>query len=82
MDYYLYRIDETGEGDIYGKFHSLSAAAMSAKLLMIEELSFILSGDMNRVYFFNKDRRWDYDLLTERGKLSFLDMYPSPYDYT
>lgn len=82
MDYYLYRIDETGDGDIYGKFNSLSAAAMSAKLLMIEELSFILSGDMNRVYFFNKDRRWDYNLLTERGRLSFLDMYPSPYDYT
>lgn len=82
MKYYLYRLyKDDADAEIYGCFNSLSAAAMSAKLLLIQDYSFILSEDMSKIYFYNTDGSWDYDILTEDGKLSFLDIYPNPKDY-
>ena len=84
MKYYLYRLDKnSADAEIYGCFNSLLAATMSAKLLLISEYSFILSEDMSKIYFYNiESDSWDYDILTEDGKLSFLDVYPNPKDYT
>ena len=80
-NYYLYRLDENGDGEIYGKFHSLSAAILSAKLLLINEFCMILSGDLTRLYFYNEDGTWDYDILTDKGRIEFFEMYPNPEDY-
>lgn len=80
MKYYLYRINEDGDADIYACFDSLSAAKLSAKLLMIEEICFILVGDLSKMYFYEKDS-WEYDILTERGKMEFLEFYPDPKEY-
>ena len=80
MKYFLYRIDENGDADIYGRFESLSAAKMSAKLLMIEEVSFILTEDIKKIYFFD-ECEWDYDLLDDNGRIEFLEIYPNPNEY-
>lgn len=80
MKYFLYRIDENGDADIYGRFESLSAAKMSAKLLMIEEVSFILTEDIKKIYFFD-ECEWDYDLLDDKGRIEFLEIYPNPNEY-
>lgn len=80
MKYFLYRIDENGDADIYGCFESLSAAKMSAKLLMIEEVSFILTEDIKKIYFFD-ECEWDYDLLDDNGRIEFLEIYPNPNEY-
>lgn len=80
MKYFLYRIDENADGVIYGCFDSLSAAKLSAKLLLIEDLSFILSGDVSRIYFY-ENHEWDYDYLDDVGKMEFLEMYPDPREY-
>ena len=83
MKYYLYRLNkDNADAEIYGCFNSLSAATLSAKLLLIQEYSFILSEDISKIYFYNADGSWDYDILTNEGKLSFLDIYPNPKDYS
>lgn len=79
--FYLYRITETGDGEIYGKFDSLSLAKMSAHLLCIKEICFILSGDLTKLYFYNEDGSWDYDILTDSGREEFLQIYQNPLDY-
>ena len=79
--YYLYRITETGEGEIYGKFSSLTQAELSAHLLLIKELCFILSSDFTKIYFYNEDGTWDYDIMTDTGKEEFLQIYPNPLEY-
>jgi hypothetical protein len=48
-EYFLYRIDSEANASIYGKFQTLSMAKMSAELLMIQEMCFILSGDMTKI---------------------------------
>ena len=80
-DYFLYRIDEHGDAVIYGKFTTLSQAKLSASLLLIKDLCFILTGDMNKIYFYDEKDGWDYDIMTEKGKLDFLDIYPDPKEY-
>lgn len=80
IKYFLYRIDENAEAEIYGRFESLSAAKMSADLLMIKDFCFILSGDMKKMYFY-EDNKWDYDILTEQGKFDFIECFPDPHDY-
>lgn len=80
MKYFLYRIDENGDADIYGCFESLSAAKMSAGLLLIKEISFILAGDLSKIYFFD-ECEWDYDILDDKGKMEFLESYPDPKEY-
>lgn len=75
---YLYRIDENADAKIYGKFQTLSMAKMSADLLMIKDFCFILYGD--KLYFY-ENGEWDYDLLTEKGKLDFLECFQNPEDY-
>lgn len=79
-NYYLYRIDEKGDGLIYGRFPTLQMAKMSADLLMIKDFCFILAGDMTKMYFY-EDGVWGYDLLTKKGVLDFLDCFPNPKDY-
>lgn len=79
--YYLYRVDEHGDAKIYAKFPTLQMAQMSADLLLIKELSFILSGDISKIYFYNEDGTWDYDVITKSGKEDFLLLYPSPDSY-
>lgn len=82
MNFYLYRLDKDGGADIYAKFPSLQMAQMSADLLLIKESCFILSGDMTKIYFYEPESNyWSYDILTEDGKLSFLDVYPNPINY-
>lgn len=80
-DYFLYRIDENGDAEIYGRFKSLSAAKMSAGLLLINELCMILSGDLTKLYFYNDDGTWDYDVLTDKRRAEFFEMYQHPEDY-
>jgi hypothetical protein len=80
-DYFLYRIDENGDAEIYGRFRSLSEAKLSAKLLMIREFCMILSGDLTKLYFYNDDGTWDYDILTDKGRIEFFEMYQHPEDY-
>ena len=80
-DYFLYRIDENGDAEIYGKFSSLSAAKLSATLLLIKDFCFILTGDMSKIYFYDEKEGWDYDIMTAKGKLEFLDIYPNPNEY-
>lgn len=80
-NFYLYRLDPEGNGEIYGKFPNLMMAKLSADLLLIREFCFILSGDLSRIYFY-ENGAWDYDLLTEKGKSELLDIYPSPYDFS
>lgn len=80
-NYYLYRVDERGDAKIYAKFPSLQMAQMSASLLLINELSFILSEDVTRIYFYNEDGTWDYDIITPSGKYDFLSIYPDPKSY-
>lgn len=81
--YYLYRLfpDSDGDAEILGKFSTLSEAKMSANLLMINYSSFILSGDMTKIYFYDDKHGWDYDILTESGRLEFIEMYPDPNKY-
>lgn len=79
--FYLYRLNNDGDGEIYGKFPSLMMAEMSANLLLIKESCFILSGDMTKIYFYNQNSEWEYDILTESGKIEFLEMYPDPSKY-
>ena len=79
-NFYLYRLDPEGNGTIYGKFPNLMMAKMSADLLLIKDYCFILSGDLSRLYFY-EDGIWDYDLLTDKGVLDFLDCFPNPKDY-
>lgn len=83
MKYYLYRLfpEKDADAEIFGCFSSLSEATLSAKLLLIQSSSFILSEDLSKIYFYNEDGSWDYDVLSESGKLSFLDMYPNPNEY-
>lgn len=80
MDYYLYRLDENADAAIYGKFPTLQMAKMSAELLLIRDFCFILAGDFSKLYFYVKGE-WDYDTLTEKGRLEFLDCFPDPRDY-
>lgn len=80
MKYFLYRIDENGDAEIYGRFNSLFEAKMSARLLMIEDVSFILTGDIRKIYFFD-DLEWVYDILDDNGQMEFLEMYPNPAEY-
>lgn len=80
-DFFLYRIDEQGDATIYGKFTTLSQAKLSASLLLIKDFCFILTGDMNKIYFYDEKDGWDYDVMTQKGKLDFLDIYPDPKDY-
>ena len=79
-EFYLYKIDPDGNGEIYGKFPNLMMAKMSADLLLIKDYCFILSGDLTKIYFY-ENGIWDYDIITDKGKLDFLDIYPNPYDY-
>lgn len=79
-NFYLYRLDEQGNGEIYGKFPNLMMAKMSADLLLIKDFCFILPGDMSKMYFYEKGI-WDYDLVTEKGKLDILECFPNPKDY-
>ena len=81
MNYYLYRLNKDGEGEIYGKFISLQMAKLSAELLLIRESCFILQGDLSRLYFYNENGTWDYDLLTSLGKTEFFKVYPNPINY-
>jgi hypothetical protein len=78
--YYLYRIDENADASIYAKFPTLQMAKMSADLLLIKEFCFILSSDFTKLYFY-EDGEWSYDIMTEQGKLDFLDCFPDPKDY-
>lgn len=78
--FYLYRIDGNGDASIYGRFPSLSMAKLSAKMSMIQDVCFILSGDMTKIYFYEKEK-WSYDMLTPRGKLDFLECFPDPQKY-
>jgi hypothetical protein len=55
-------------------------AKMSADLLLVKESCFILSGDISKMYFY-ENGKWDYDIVTDKGKLSFLDCYPDPREY-
>lgn len=80
-DCFLYRIDENGDAEIFGCFHSLSAAKLSAKLLLISDVCMILTGDFTKLYFYNDDGTWDYDVLTEKGKIEFFELYPHPESY-
>ena len=79
-NFYLYRLDPEGNGEIYGKFPNLMMAKMSADLLLIKDFCFILTGDMTKMYFY-EDGIWGYDVMTEKGKLDFLDCFPNPKDY-
>ena len=79
-EFYLYKIDPDGNGEIYGKFQNLMMAKMSADLLLIKDYCFILSGDLTKIYFY-ENGIWDYDIITDKGKLDFLDIYPNPHDY-
>lgn len=79
--YFLYRIDKEGDAQIYCKFPSLQMAKMSADLLMIKDVCFILSGDFTKLYFYeDENKEWTYDILTEKGRLEFFDVYPKPDD--
>ena len=80
-DFFLYRLDENGDGAIYGKFSTLSQAKLSANLLLIKDFCFILTGDMNKIYFYDEKDGWGYDILTQKGKIDFLGIYPNPKDY-
>ena len=80
-DFFLYRLDENGDGAIYGKFTTLSQAKLSANLLLIKDFCFILTGDMNKIYFYDEKDGWGYDVLTQKGKIDFLGIYPNPKDY-
>lgn len=80
-DFFLYRIDDQGDATIYGKFPSLSQAKLSASLLLIKDFCFILTGDMSKIYFYDEKDGWDYDIMTQKGKLEFLDIYPDPKEY-
>jgi hypothetical protein len=80
-DYFLYRISNDGDAEIYGQFHSLAAATMSASLSMIKECCMILSGDLTKLYFFTGNGDWEYDILTDKGRLEFFDTFPHPEDY-
>lgn len=75
---YLYRIDEYGNATIYAKFPTLSMAKISAELLMIRDYCFILY--TNRLYFYEDDN-WDYDILTDKGKIDFINNFPNPINY-
>lgn len=79
-DHFLYRIDADGNAEIYGRFISLSSAKLSAKLLMISEFCMILSGDLTKLYFYDEGT-WDYDLLTDKGRAEFFELYQHPEDY-
>ena len=80
MKYYVYRVNKEGDGDIYGRFNTLSEAKLSAQLLMIQDMCFIMPSDISRLYFYENDV-WDYDLLTEFGKLELFKSYPKPDSY-
>ena len=80
-DFFLYRLDENGDGTIYGKFPTLSQAKLSASLLLIKDFCFILTSDMNKIYFYDEKDGWGYDILTKKGKVDFLVIYPNPNDY-
>ena len=80
-DYFLYRISGNGEAEIYGMFRSLSEAKLSATLLMIREFCMILSGNLTKLYFYNDDGTWDYDILTKQSRIEFFTLYQHPEDY-
>lgn len=80
-DFFLYRLDDNGDATIYGKFPTLSQAKLSASLLLIKDFCFILTGDMNKIYFYDEKDGWGYDVLTQKGKVDFLCIYPNPNDY-
>lgn len=80
-EFFLYRLDPSGDAEIYAKFPTLQMAQLSASLLLIRSFCFILSGDMDKIYFYDDKDGWDYDILTQKGKLEFLDIYPNPKDY-
>lgn len=80
-DFFLYRLDDNGDAKIYGKFPTLSQAKLSASLLLIKDFCFILTGDMNKIYFYDEKDGWGYDVLTQKGKVEFLGIYPNPKDY-
>lgn len=79
MIHYLYKISPEGDGEILGKFQSLLAAEISAKLLLVEDISFILSDDLTKIYFY-ENGAWDYDIMTKEGQTEFLEMYPNPHE--
>lgn len=79
--YFLYRLNNEGDAEIYGKFASLSEAKLSAYLLRINESSFILSGDLTKIYFCDTAGNWEYDLFTDIGRKEFLEIYPDPSEY-
>ncbi len=81
MSFYLYRLDPDGDAKIYANFPTLHMAQMSADLLLIKDSCFILTSDMTKIYFYDYEHGWDYDLLTEKGRLEFLDIYPNPNEY-
>lgn len=78
---FLYRIESDGSAEIYGEFTSLSAAKMSAKLLLIRDVCMILTGDLTKLYFYEEDGSWDCDILTDYGRTEFFKEYPHPKDY-
>lgn len=80
-NYYLYRVYDNGEAKIYGKFNSLSAATLSAKLLLINNMSFITNEDLSKVYFYNTDNIWELNALTEEAKKTIFSVYPLPSSY-
>lgn len=80
-DFFLYRLDENGDATIYGKFPTLSQAKLSASLLLIKDFCFILTSDMNKIYFYDEKDGWGYDVLTQKGKIDFLEIYPNPNEY-
>lgn len=81
MNYYIYKIDENADAKIISKFPSFNMAAMSADLLLIKDVCFILSEDMSKIYFYSKKDGWDYDVMTKEGQAEFLDIYQNPKDY-
>lgn len=80
-NYYLYRVYPGGDAEIYGKFESLAAAMLSAKLLLINSMSFIVNEDLSKIYFYNTDGTWECNLLTEETKAKMFDIYPPPSSY-
>lgn len=81
MKYFLYRLDPEGEAEIFGRFNNLSEAKLSAKLLMIEDSCFILSGDIRKMYFYEDNHNWEYEIITNKGQQDFLECYPDPHEY-
>lgn len=80
MKYFLYRLDPEGEAEIFGRFNTLSEAKLSSKLLLIQESCFILSGDIKYMFTY-ADNKWTVDIITDEGKLAFLECFKDPSTY-